>query len=166
MLRRPLQVEGGKAVVYLTRRRHAKEPEYEVGCYKTGSSWVFPCSDSKSGKINEAVLQNDWLSGNSGSTGGTEKHPAHLSVTYADETHSQTNLMNLYSLTLAFGFTLTDSHYHLDWLSVAVGIMDLGPCQRHGNACPFAAEFAGRGYELPTDNHAYRIIQSCEPGGC
>jgi hypothetical protein len=104
------------------------EPMYQVACVKTGSSWVFPCSDSGSGKPNEAVLQSDWLSGNPGVTGveGTEKHPAHISVTYADETHSQTNLVSLYSLSLALGYALTVPTiiligYQLLWASWTLG---------------------------------------------
>ncbi|HEY4033683.1 MAG TPA: hypothetical protein VGL94_06965 [Ktedonobacteraceae bacterium] len=116
---------GGQGGGVSSQTQTSQEPEYQVGCYNTGSSWVFPCSDSKSGKINEAVLQNDWLSGNSG-TGGTEKHPGHISVTYADETHSQTYLVSLYSLTLALGYTLVTPAliligYQLLWSSWTFG---------------------------------------------
>jgi hypothetical protein len=121
-------INQGNAIGISKDNSKVQEPEYQVACSKNGSSWVFPCSDSKSGKINEAVLQSDWLSGNPGDAGpgGAEKHPAHISVTYADETHSQTKLVSLYSLTLALGYALTVPTfiligYQLLWASWTLG---------------------------------------------
>jgi len=82
-------------------------PRYAVGCYAANSNWVFPCSDKpNNGEINETALRNDWLSGDKGATTGSEKHPGHLSVTYADETHALPKLESLSSLSLTLGYLL------------------------------------------------------------